>query len=123
LCKQLSLATLGEEKRRTKHARVIKEKKKKKREVLFSLKVAKREREREREEEEEGGGGKRFISRREYLLSLSLSLSLSLFDAGRKSACFFSLRERVFVVRFFVYINTYKREGERVRVCARARVE
>ena len=117
MCKQLSLATLGEEKRRTKHARVIKEKKKKKREVLFSLKVAKREREREREEEEEGGGGKRFISRREYLLSLSL------FVTPGERVHVFSLCANAFLLLDFLYINTYKREGERVRVCARARVE
>jgi hypothetical protein len=80
-----SLATLGEEKKHQTRARVIKEKKKKKREVSFSLKVAKREREREEEEEEEEEEeGKRFISRREYLLSLSVC------DTGRKSACFFS---------------------------------
>ena len=116
---------LGKEKKNTKHARAYLQKrnnkeKKKKKKRGFVLVKSREEREREREKKkkkkEEEKGSSLVVS----IFSLSLSLSLSLCLTPGERVHVFSLCANAFLLLDFLYINTYKREGERVRVCARA---
>ena len=106
--KQLSLATLGEEKKsQNTRARVI---------YILRVRVIK-EKKREGEEEEEEEEGKRITSRCEYLLSLSV------FVPGERvhvfSLCDAFLLNFLYITRITVYINKRRRKS----ACARARVE